>query len=367
MPGYVFSRSSKVLLTMTPQSSWFHPQKNVGLRSSGFTIVELIVVFTIVSLLAALLLPALQNAREAARKASCKNNLRQLALALADHHDTQGRFPYGGWGRGWTGMPNRGSGRNQPGGWIYSILPQLEKASLHDLGSNKVANGLDAAYQQRHQTPLTELSCPSRRPVSTWPVVRKYGTNPLPFGATNTASRTDYAINSGASLVFVFPGPKSLDEGSDSQWWRLNGSATLNIYDTTGVSHLRQGASTRDVEDGLSNTYLAGEKYVDTKFYFTGQSPGDATSPYAGYSFDTHRFVADYTSQGKLLYYPPLRDTQHGPELHFPFARFGSAHPTSFEMAFCDASVRSVSYEISSEVHRKIGHRNDGAIVADYQ
>ena len=89
----------------------------------GFTLVELLVVIAIIGALVALLLPAVQAAREAARSAQCKNNLKQVGLACQVHLSSQKTFPSAGWGWGWVGDADRGFSYNQPGGWVYNILP----------------------------------------------------------------------------------------------------------------------------------------------------------------------------------------------------------------------------------------------------
>ena len=107
--------------------SLLHPSK--ATRSSGFTLIELLVVIAIIGVLVALLLPAVQNAREAARRSSCTNNLKQLGTALHLHHDTQNKFPPGGiW---WTNNPsNANAWSKNRGSLLYYILPYLELTSV---------------------------------------------------------------------------------------------------------------------------------------------------------------------------------------------------------------------------------------------
>ena len=111
-------------------------------RATAFTLVELLVVIAIIGILIALLLPAIQAAREAARGTQCRSQIRQIALACLNHHDVHKFFPSGGWGWYWAGDPDRGYGKDQPGGWLYNALPYFENNSLHDLGGMEIRTPL---------------------------------------------------------------------------------------------------------------------------------------------------------------------------------------------------------------------------------
>ncbi len=138
-------------------------------QSAAFTLVELLVVITIIGILIALLLPAVQAAREAARQTQCRNNLKQLALGCLNHEQANGFLPGNGWGTYWEGDPDRGFSVHQPGGWLYNILPYIEQQTLHDLGAGLDANGKTAQFMLREATVLTVLDCPTRRKVGLEP------------------------------------------------------------------------------------------------------------------------------------------------------------------------------------------------------
>jgi prepilin-type N-terminal cleavage/methylation domain-containing protein len=326
-------------------------------RRAGLSLVELMTVIAIMGVLASLLLPAIQAAREAARRSRCQNKLKQLGAALLLHHDSIGAFPCGGWGHEWVAIPGRGSGPDQPGSWAYGILPFIEQQALHALG----AAGDDDAYSRRIATPLSLFTCPTRRPSRAWPVSPRYPymLAPRPRGASQHAARSDYAINAGATLTFNFRGPTALDwqRLAGFSWPALMGPPNQPELSFTGVSHLRASCRLGQITDGASHCYLVGEKYLDPEEYATGESLGDNESLYSGYCSDNHRFTAlglTPTQDGSIL--PDPQSNAVDPSANY---RFGSGHPAGTSFVYCDGSVRLVSYDVDASVHYLAGHIAD--------
>jgi prepilin-type N-terminal cleavage/methylation domain-containing protein/prepilin-type processing-associated H-X9-DG protein len=333
-----------------PKMGNHHQPKAIDVRkSSAFTLVELLVVITIIGILIALLLPAVQSAREAARRTQCVNNLKQMGLACTLHEQNQGFLPTSGWGWGWVGDPDRGFNKKQPGGWIYNILPYIEQQVLHDLGTGKPTAAKRADATKVTATPLSFINCPSRRQSILYPVetgIPAY----LNSDYVVAQPRNDYAINAGdRNCCAMDRGPTSLPTGdSPSYAWNPPYGP---LKDSTGVSFLRSEVKMTSVTDGLSNTYLIGEKYINPDNYYNGKDAADNLSVYQGYDIDLNRWVT--------LSVFPMQDCPGFADSY----RFGSCHSGNFNMVFCDGSVQSISYSIDPEIHRRLGNRMDGLAV----
>ena len=318
-----------------------------GKARRAFTLVELLVAIAIIAIVVALLFPAVQSSREAARRTECKNNLRQIALGMHHHEGQFGHLPTGGWGWRWHGEPERGFGLEQPGGWIYNVLPFVEQAPLRELGSGLTGFARQKALQECAATPVSLFVCSSRRAAREFPFV--HPVDYVNLGRPADVARSDYAACSGDVDPDVSGGrgrgPTSLPEGDSPNFHWLD-------TDHSGVVFRRSRVSLAVITDGLSNTYLVGEKYLARGDYATGKAQNDDQHMLVGFDMDTLR-TTDLNA-------PPQPDSSPWPGDY----SFGSAHAGTFHMAMADGAVVSIDYAIALDVHQARGNRHDGIAVS---
>jgi prepilin-type N-terminal cleavage/methylation domain-containing protein/prepilin-type processing-associated H-X9-DG protein len=336
----------------------------------GFTLVELLVVITIIAILIALLLPAVQSAREAARKSQCANNLKQLGLAALQHEERTKFFPSGGWGYWWIGDPDRGLGKEQPGGWTYSLLQFLEQDQLASLGRDgdpgKWTSVQTAGGAQSLQAALSVMNCPSRRVPVLSPIATSWFGGSKEFygaNAVSTVARCDYAACAGDQSFNQWDaGPAGLDDAATRTKNRTWPDLNKDPNKATGVCYMRSEVAFSWVGDGTSNTYMLGEKYLNPDSYLNGEDGGDNETTFVGFDNDCCRVTYCPDPPLPTNYVPTHTPMQDTPGVAND-VRFGSAHANGCNMCFCDGSVRTIDYAIDPFANRYLGNRDDGRTV----
>jgi prepilin-type N-terminal cleavage/methylation domain-containing protein len=319
------------------------PEAGSRSRRRGFTLIELLVVIAIIAVLIALLLPAVQAAREAARRAQCVNNLKQLGIALHNYANVVGAFPTSFWRNTIDQNQTVANGTNRHS-WYAMILPYIEQNNVYNAMNFSVGVG-GPINATAAMTPIAMLMCPS---------------DPSP--TFSQIPRVDQGVgvnfNSGPKLSYA--GNFGDNHNDDPNWWlfpnlpfsRGNGYGENNTE--TGIM-CRSGGTVafRDVTDGLSNTFAAGEVLFETNDWWTWPNPNGSTCG----------------TSCPICY---MAVTQHNGNSASAFDSnnwrvgfgFRSMHPGIVNFLMCDGSTRGIKCSTSRVVYRALSTRNLGEIIS---
>ena len=312
------------------------PKPTVTARQ-GLSLIELLVCLAIVGAVVSLLLPAVQAARESGREVSCQNNVRQLALAAHNHESSYRYLPSTGWGYSWVGMRDRGAGKQQPGSWLFAVMPYCEQASIWS-GAPAVDQPLNQIAFQRHVLSAPPiLTCPSRSMRAALPAIRtviyRYATD------VQQVARNDYAVNAGDTPLPNAAGPNSVTD-TGYQW--------PTLISANGVAYARSQLRLAEVSDGTSNVFFCGEKWANSRV----NSDRGFDQPWStGDSQETRRFTHEVF----------VRDNSSSGDIDI----FGSSHATGCNFALVDGSVRMLHYSIHPAIFKTLGNRLDGNLGID--
>jgi prepilin-type N-terminal cleavage/methylation domain-containing protein/prepilin-type processing-associated H-X9-DG protein len=344
-------------------------------KHMAFTLVELLVVIAIIGVLVGLLLPAVQAARESARRAQCKNHLKQMGLAALNHESSHKFFPTGGWGWRWAGDPDRGFGRQQPSGWFYNIIPYTELASLRKVAGDGKPNEITAdqkkAGRDRVKVRVDVFLCPSRRGQTEFPYtagIKDFFNVDRP----DVVARNDYAACAG-SLYHLFgvaegpapvgttmPDPLAYGGYAPNSVGQTVYSGGAEIPRGDGVTLVMSETRVAQITDGTTATILYGEKHIPVSDYDVSETAANNQGWDLGFDTDVNRWT-------KI---PPLSDSgvntvgKDNLELVLnELSLFGGPHPAGCQFAFCDGSVKTIAYDVDAETFRNFGRIGDGEVV----
>jgi prepilin-type N-terminal cleavage/methylation domain-containing protein/prepilin-type processing-associated H-X9-DG protein len=328
-------------------------------KRHAFTLIELLVVIAIIAILIGLLLPAVQKVREAASRVQCKNNLKQIGLALHMYHDREGQLPPGYNASNPTGPDYTQDGG--PGwGWASYILPDIEQGTIYkqiDFTKN-IGDPANAAVRQQV---INTYLCPSDGGQTTFTVSALGTGGTLDNGpyVSLLDSNNQPVVVAHANFVGVFGNPEvSPDPGFMTQDIDPVTGEDLRGPAHRGIFYRDSSVQFRDIRDGLSNTIMIGERSSNLAYAtWTGSVTGGIvpprlSSPYGGEGAP----ILCLGHTGDATDVPP--HTPNSPVNHVD--DFWSYHVSGVNFLFCDGSVQSITNTISPPIWWALGTRAGG-------
>lgn len=313
---------------------------------AGLTLVELLVVISIIAVLAALLLPAVQSARESARRGACSNNMRQQGLAIGQYTDqNSGRLP--------PGAPHISGIANGPPGLLIYLLPGLEQIALFNQFNLSVAHGGTNPPDAVRFTVVSEYVCPS------WPHAKSYVLNTGVDQWCNGAISNYQGVNGSA--------PQVVTSGTIGVRVPNNGLFRVRAGPSAASAIAASSLPTARVRDGLSNTLAIAEyAHIDASRTNSSGSPnGYGIAPgnvrewsggwHNGYGTDAVNGDEGLSKMFRGVYVAPnapINRVAPGPGTDFTRLPFGSFHPGGVNVVMGDGSVRFITDEIALDVWR---------------
>ena len=295
----------------------------------GFTLIELLVVIAIIAILIALLLPAVQQAREAARRTECKNHLKQIGLALHNYHDVHSVLPPG-WIAVNSGTPSAHSGTSGVG-WGTMILPQMEQNNVYQL-FNSARPLTDSSNAVFLRAQIKSYKCAS-------------DPNPDYFKINQAGSTTVIAELPTANYLAVF-GPENLDDCENSP-----GILPVMADGTcrgSGMFYHNSSVRMRDLTDGTTNTLMTGERKTKPTLNWFSSWPG-------------------MIANGEEAFQRVCGSADHVPNhpaTHFD--DFSSHHVGGAQFSLGDGSVRFISENIDGRVYRSLATIQGGEVTGEF-
>ncbi len=299
-------------------------RRSIWNRRGAFTLIELLVVIAIIAILIGLLLPAVQKVREAAARAQCANNLKQIGLACHTFHDVNKFLPAS---RIWDHWAT----------WAVQILPYIEQADLYKSWDMELPYYMQPVNVRT--TGVDIFYCPSRRPPSSNSISGDIPDNGDPDSNHYPGALGDYAASAGN---FQYSGWFDGDNANGAIYTGL-------VLERTGdvIAEWKGRVPIKAITDGASNTFLVGEKHVPPDKF--GQAVGDGSI----YNGDHEWNFARVAGPGFPLAQGPTDETNWN-------WIFGSYHPGMCQFVMCDGSVRTLPISTSTDILSRLSARNDG-------